>query len=571
MAANYRRTIVLGLDYSEFSGGIAECNRKMGLLDAEMRLAQEQAKGYGDETEKLRVKQEFLTQKIELQKKVVKQQAEEYDRAMGSAKKNEKQVDALDKALLNSRTTLQKLENEYKDNNRQLEEFEKNTKDAGDAVKEAAKEHRSFGDKIRDVAEFIGISANPAIEALAEKFDSIDERAGEAVLTVGTLITTLGGLTLKVAEQAKEITNTSQTMGMTTSQYQVWDYILKSVGYDAESASGDLAALAEKAKDAAEGGNDSAETFRILGISVKDSQGHLKNQNKLFTELVGALMNMEDKTKRNAIASDLLSTTGEKLVPILNMTRQEFQDLAKQAYETGNVMSEDTLNGFSDLNAAMTEFDGVTQGLANSFAVALLPMLTALFAAVSSIPTPVLQMIITIAGIVVTLVSVTKAIDSTVGMFSKFTDMLGGVDMKAAKTAGIIFGVVAALIALGAIISVIAGKGDDLNRTMDSVSSSVGKLNQNMQSQYQSGKSTSYHAKGTDYFEGGETWVGEEGPEKVILPRGSKILSNRESAGGGDTYYFNVTISAKEVKEFNDIVKMAKEEKVAYRTGRVRG
>lgn len=570
MAANYRRTIVLGLDYSEFSGGIAECNRKMGLLDAEMRLAQEQAKGYGDETEKLRVKQEFLTQKIELQKKVVKQQAEEYDRAMGSAKKNEKQVDALDKALLNSRTTLQKLENEYKDNNRQLEEFEKNTKDAGDAVKEAAKEHRSFGDKIRDVAEFIGISANPAIEALAEKFDSIDERAGEAVLTVGTLITTLGGLTLKVAEQAKEITNTSQTMGMTTSQYQVWDYILKSVGYDAESASGDLAALAEKAKDAAEGGNDSAETFRMLGISVKDSQGHLKSQNKLFTELVGALMNMEDKTKRNAIASDLLSTTGEKLVPILNMTRQEFQDLAKQAYETGNVMSEDTLNGFSDLNAAMTEFDGVTQGLANSFAVALLPMLTALFEAVSSIPTPVLQMIITIAGIVVTLVSVTKAINSTVGTFSKFTDMLGGVDMKAAKTAGIIFGVVAALIALGAIISVIAGKGDDLNRTMDSVSSSVGKLNQNMQSQYQSGKSTSYHAKGTDYFEGGETWVGEEGPEKVILPRGSRILSNRESAGG-DTYYFNVTISAKEVKEFNDIVKMAKEEKVAYRTGRVRG
>ena len=570
MAANYRRTIVLGLDYSEFSGGIAECNRKMGLLDAEMRLAQEQAKGYGDETEKLRVKQEFLTQKIELQKKVVKQQAEEYDRAMGSAKKNEKQVDALDKALLNSRTTLQKLENEYKDNNRQLEEFEKNTKDAGDAVKEAAKEHRSFGDKIRDVAEFIGISANPAIEALAEKFDSIDERAGEAVLTVGTLITTLGGLTLKVAEQAKEITNTSQTMGMTTSQYQVWDYILKSVGYDAESASGDLAALAEKAKDAAEGGNDSAETFRMLGISVKDSQGHLKSQNKLFTELVGALMNMEDKTKRNAIASDLLSTTGEKLVPILNMTRQEFQDLAKQAYETGNVMSEDTLNGFSDLNAAMTEFDGVTQGLANSFAVALLPMLTALFEAVSSIPTPVLQMIITIAGIVVTLVSVTKAIKSTVGTFSKFTDMLGGVDMKAVKTTGIIFGVVAALIALGAIISVIAGKGDDLNRTMDSVSSSVGKLNQNMQSQYQSGKSTSYHVKGTDYFEGGETWVGEEGPEKVILPRGSRILSNRESAGG-DTYYFNVTISAKEVKEFNDIVKMAKEEKVAYRTGRVRG
>ena len=36
MSGSYKKTIVLGLDYSEFSGGISECNRKMGLLDAEM-------------------------------------------------------------------------------------------------------------------------------------------------------------------------------------------------------------------------------------------------------------------------------------------------------------------------------------------------------------------------------------------------------------------------------------------------------------------------------------------------------------------------------------------------------
>lgn len=50
MSGSYKKTIVLGLDYSEFSGGISECNRKMGLLDAEMKLAQEQAKAYGGET-----------------------------------------------------------------------------------------------------------------------------------------------------------------------------------------------------------------------------------------------------------------------------------------------------------------------------------------------------------------------------------------------------------------------------------------------------------------------------------------------------------------------------------------
>ena len=404
MSSNYKKTIVLGLDYSEFSGGISECNRKMGLLDAEMKLAQEQAKGYGDETDQLKIKQEALSQKIVLQRKIVQEQAKAYDQAMSSGKKSEKQIDSLDKALLNSRTTLQKLENEFKDNNKQLEEFAKKSK-------KGKEEQRSFGDTIRDVAGYIGVSASPAVEAFAEKFDAVDENVGKAVLTVGTMITTLGSLTLKSAEHAKEITNVSQTMGMTTDQYQVWDYILKSVGYDAESASGDLAALAEKAKDAAEGGNDSAKTFRILGISLKDSHGNLKTQNQLFSEVINSLSKMKDVTTRNAIASDLLSTTGEKIIPILNMTSEEFKTLVKAAYESGYVMSGDTLDGFGDLNEAMTEFKATQEELANSFAVALLPMMTALFSAISEIPTPVLQLVITLTGAIATVVAVMKAVD----------------------------------------------------------------------------------------------------------------------------------------------------------------
>lgn len=40
---------------------------------------------------------------------------------------------------------------------------------------------------------------------------------------------------------------------------------------------------------------------------------------------------------------------------------------------------------------------------------------------------------------------------------------------------------------------------------------------------------TGHNALGTNYWQGGETWVGENGPEKLILPGGSKILSNRQS------------------------------------------
>ena len=77
------------------------------------------------------------------------------------------------------------------------------------------------------------------------------------------------------------------------------------------------------------------------------------------------------------------------------------------------------------------------------------------------------------------------------------------------------------------------------------------------------------NASGTNNFPGGLTWVGERGPELMRLPRGTQIFSNEKSQSmvGGDTY--NVVISAKDVQEFNDIVRIAKGAKQSYRMGAV--
>lgn len=69
MSNQYKKTIVIGMDYSEFSGGITEINRKMGLLDAEFRRATAEADLYGTSTDKLGIQQDVLRQKLELQKR----------------------------------------------------------------------------------------------------------------------------------------------------------------------------------------------------------------------------------------------------------------------------------------------------------------------------------------------------------------------------------------------------------------------------------------------------------------------------------------------------------------------
>ena len=145
--------------------------------------------------------------------------------------------------------------------------------------------------------------------------------------------------------------------------------------------------------------------------------------------------------------------------------------------------------------------------------------------------------------------------------------MLGTTDVKALKTTVIILGVVAALIALAAIIAVIMGRGKELNNTMDSVSNSIGKIGASTQNISR----PKYNARGTDYFEGGETWVGEAGPELVRLPRGSRIMSSSQSKSvAGDTYIINVNADIEKISSVQKLVEMAKNERLALRVGKVK-
>ena len=61
--------------------------------------------------------------------------------------------------------------------------------------------------------------------------------------------------------------------------------------------------------------------------------------------------------------------------------------------------------------------------------------------------------------------------------------------------------------------------------------------------------------------------ISEYGPEEVVLPQGTRILTAQETrqAAGGDIFY--ITIPANTVKEFNDIVNIARNKRRTDRMG----
>lgn len=527
-----------------FRDALAQINTSLKVTASELKLVSARYTDNATSIEALNSKQTVLNKSFDEQNKKVDKLREALRNATLKYGEADTKTQKWQIALNNAEAELIKLDKELTTNQGKIDEYNKNADNA-------AKSTGTLGDKLNDVISKFGIElpkgAQNAIAAL-------NKVSGSTLALVGASVSVVAGFsktTIETAKTAKEILNLSKTTGMTTDSYQKWDYVLKSVGYSMEQAQGDLSQLAEKAMDAANNTGEGAELFGKLGIKVKEYNGTLKTQEQLFGEVITKLQSMKDVTERNAIASALMSTTGEKLVPILNMTAKELDNTKNKAQEMGYVMSGNTLDSFGQLDNAMQKLNNQSTAFKNTIALAMLPVLTGLFEMLNKIDPKVLATVAIIGSIALVAVTVVKSIGSVISIFS-------AMNPATLKTTAIIVGVTAALIALAAIIAVIMGQGDQLNRTMSNIGNSVGQMTNSVNG---AGQRIGYNAMGTNNWRGGLTWVGEQGPELVDLPTGSKVFSNRTSrqiASGGNAesgtvnnYYLQV-----KAEDINDVVKM---------------
>ena len=73
---------------------------------------------------------------------------------------------------------------------------------------------------------------------------------------------------------------------------------------------------------------------------------------------------------------------------------------------------------------------------------------------------------------------------------------------------------------MAAAISALIGKGEEFEKTMNSVGGAVKNATPDIPK----------YASGTVYHAGGLAWVGEQGPELVSLPRGAQVYTADQSA-----------------------------------------
>lgn len=543
-----------------FRASLSEINAALRVNNAELEAVKEAYKGNEDGIDGLTAKQDALNRSINTQKErlgVLEDALEKTSEKYGDA---DTRTLRMRESLIKAQTQLQKTQRELDDTSDKLENSNKNTE--------------KLSSTLGELADAAGVNLPPALQSMTTEIDSASKAGVVLVGVLAGIVTGLASATISTAENAKELKTLSQQTGLTVEQLQELEYTSAALGIEEDEVQDKMKDLTSAMRDARDGSEDMQNAFERLGVSVTERNGELRSAGDVFYEVIDALGGIKNATERDAVAMQIFGEEAQKLNPLIDAGKETLQRYSEEANKLGYVMGTEAVEKFSELDTQMQKLSKQSEALKNSFAVVLLPILTAFFNAISAIPAPVLQTLVVIGGFVISALALAKAIKeitSTASAISDFFDMVSG---KGLRTTAIILGVVAGLVVLSAIIAAILQKQDEVSQITGDIGQTLGSINGSVEQAQNNYKNIPRYARGTTFHPGGMALVGEEGPELVALPTGSRVYTASQSRGMmqgsvNNTYY--VTIDAKSVKEFDDIVRIANQKKSSIRQGFVKG
>lgn len=591
----------------EYRAALAQINAGLKNLGAEMRATEQDFADNADSVEALTAKGDVLARQMQTQQEKVDTLREVLQKAGESYGEADKRTIDWSTSLIEAETKLKQMQRALDDNNTALEEAKNATDNLSGEMDDFGQQTNSAAEKVTDAADDIGTMGQKAGDAqretmgLGSTVDQLTNKLGFSLpeglkktmdgisdvdLKTAALVGSFAGvaaaivgvekklvsLTTEAGASAKELLVLSEVTGQSTDELQEFDYMSKFLGVSTDQLSDGLKEITNKMQEARDGSADAADAFGRLGVRVTDSRGELRDASDVFYEVIDALGEMRNKTERDATAMDLLSESARNFNPLINRGSEVLKAYAEEAHNTGYVLSEDTLKALTQVDDAYQHMLLSQEASKNQLAEEFAPYLTEFYQNLESIITDLADAA-TDSGII-------DLLGSLLDLASALSPVLSGL-ADAASSLKPIFGTLASAIsavadALSKVNQFASNFGGGLSNVLggmgiggSSITSLVGGLGaaSTIRATAIAALNRKGHATGTDNFIGGVTWVGENGPELVYLPQRTQISNAQESrrAIGGDTFY--VTINAKDVKSFNDVVRVADNKRRSSRMG----
>jgi len=236
-----------------------------------------------------------------------------------------------------------------------------------------------------------------ALDAAGSKATGFAGKLGQVGQQMTTRVTlplaSAGAAAFKAASSqaawAEELGNLNAATGLSTTRLQELKYIADTSGLSFEGLTNTTGVLQRKLLGIEEGGGPAAKVMQELGVSVTGADGQLRSMDALFPELIAKLQQVENPTRRNALATQIFGRNVAEIAPILAMSKEEMDKMTQAAHDSGNVLG-------TRVVAALAKFDDKLDGLEKRIA----GFVTKAVAGFFSLPEPIQNATLALAGIV---------------------------------------------------------------------------------------------------------------------------------------------------------------------------
>lgn len=589
----------------EYKAAVGEINTALGTLDSKLKLLKNTYAENKDNVEGLTKINETLNEKILTQKEklsaledALKNAAQEYGESDARTQKWQQQLNKANSTLIDMERELRDNTDALKDAGVEADNFSGGIEDLVEKTGAVDEQSASFGTTLQDVADKLGIQLPAGAQEAVNGLGGVNVAAGAAVFGLAALVTAivkvekaLIDMTKESAKFADDILTMSMTTGQSAEQLQEFSYAAELIDVSIDTLQTSLTKLTNNMQNAMNGTGDAKKAFEQLGIAVTDSEGNMRTANDVFYETIDALGKVGNATERDALSMDIFGRSAQDLNPLIIQGSDTLREYADEAHNVGYVLDNEALSALGAVDDGFQRLQTTQDAVKNNMAAEFAPYLTSALEDIRALIEKVGKALIDSGAV--------EAFGSILESSVSLLEPLGALVTTILPALSLALKPIVEAVALLAdtmdvLVGMLTLNGDKISTALGWNASRGQLSHQQVASGAYSGYRYSesagwiesgvhteaelraeyaknpvgtyeywkqlhgYNAAGTDYWYGGRTLIGENGPEMAILPQGTRILTAQESrqASGGDTY--NITIPASSIKEFEDIIRIVK-------------
>lgn len=350
--------------------------KKAEILAEQVQNAEDKVSLYEGALEKATKRQQDIADAVEESRKVIEQQEDALEEARKEFGEASEQAQKLNEELEYSKRVLANQENELSKANKAVSNYKTSTNYAQTAVEKLSKaqednaeESRGMKDSVDEITDALGVDlpagAQQALGAIDSIASGMDGASVGILAAVGVIVSAMKAfidMADETAEKVHEITEISRQFGLDPEVVQQYQYAAEVMGVSLDAILDAQKRVVEVQGEVIDGTEEYTKIMKDLGVSIRDSNGQLKDSETLMFEVFEELGKMRNAQERAVISSKLFGDQFTQLTPILDDGAASFRAFMAEAERSGYVLSGEGVRSTEEYTQAQKRLELQTEG-----------------------------------------------------------------------------------------------------------------------------------------------------------------------------------------------------------------